>query len=88
MNIPSSGHDTGSVRPVMQPRRPAGVGKIEKAKDPRSALARLIAYLRPFKVGLFGVFAFVLIYTFLGLIGPYLMGSPLTASSPQNKSRG
>ncbi len=74
MNIPSSGHDTGSVRSVMQPRRPAGVGKIEKAKDPRSALARLIPYLKPFKVGLFGVFAFVLIYTFLGLIGPYLMG--------------
>ena len=74
MNIPSSGHDTGSVRSVMQPIRPAGVGKIEKAKDPRSALARLIPYLKPFKVGLFGVFAFVLIYTFLGLIGPYLMG--------------
>jgi len=58
----------------MQPRRPAGVGKIEKAKDPRSALVRLIPYLSPFKVGLFGVLAFVLIYTFLGLIGPYLMG--------------
>jgi len=74
MSIPSSGHDIGSVRSVMQPRRPAGVGKIEKARDPRSALVRLIPYLSPFKLGLFGVFAFVLVYTFLGLIGPYLMG--------------
>src|SRR6202142_3120137 len=74
MSIPSSGHDTGSVRSVMQPRRPAGIGKIEKARDPRSALVRLIPYLSPFKLGLFGVFAFVLVYTFLGLIGPYLMG--------------
>jgi ATP-binding cassette subfamily B protein len=58
----------------MQPRRPAGVGKIEKARDPRSALVRLLPYLSPFRLGLVGVFAFVLIYTFLGLIGPYLMG--------------
>jgi len=74
MSIQSPGHDTGSVRAVMQPRRPAGVGRIEKAKDPRSALVRLLPYLRPFKLGLIGVFSFVLIYTFLGLIGPYLMG--------------
>lgn len=70
----SSGHDTGSVRAVMQPRRPAGVGRIEKARDPRNALVRLLPYLRPFSLGLAGVFAFVLVYTFLGLIGPYLMG--------------
>ena len=74
MSMPSSSHDIGSVRSVMQPRRPAGIGKIEKARDPRSALVRLIPYLSPFKLGLFGVFAFVLIYTSLGLIGPYLMG--------------
>jgi ATP-binding cassette subfamily B multidrug efflux pump len=74
MNMQSSSHDTGNVRAVMQPRRPAGVGKIEKARDPRSALVRLLPYLSPFKLGLIGVFAFVLLYTFLGLIGPYLMG--------------
>ncbi len=74
MSMQSSSHDTGSVRAVMQPRRPAGVGKIEKAKDPRSALVRLLPYLRPFRLGVIGVFAFVLIYTLLGLIGPYLMG--------------
>jgi ATP-binding cassette subfamily B protein len=69
-----SSHDTGNVRAVMQPRRPAGVGRIEKANDPRSAIARLLLYLKPFSLGLMGVFAFVLIYTVLGLIGPYLMG--------------
>ena len=74
MSMGSSSHDTGSVRSVMQPRRPAGIGKVEKARDPRSALVRLIPYLSPFKLGLFGVFAFVLVYTFLGLLGPYLMG--------------
>jgi len=62
------------VRAVMQPRRPAAVGKIEKARNPRSALTRLLPYLRPFKVGMVLVIVFVLIYTVLGLIGPYLMG--------------
>ena len=58
----------------MQPRRPAGVGKIEKAKDPRGALARLVPYLTAFKFALALILFFVLIYTLLGLIGPYLMG--------------
>jgi ATP-binding cassette, subfamily B, multidrug efflux pump len=74
MTMQSSSQDTASVRAVMQPRRPAGVGRIEKAKDPRSALRRLLPYLRPFRLVLAGVFGFVLIYTVLGLIGPYLMG--------------
>jgi ATP-binding cassette subfamily B multidrug efflux pump len=55
-------------------RRPADPGKIEKARDPRNALMRLLPYLYPFKVVLILVLAFVLIYTVLGLIGPYLMG--------------
>ena len=66
-----SGH--GGFRPGMQ-RRPADPGKIEKAHDPRHALARLLPYLSPFKVVLVLVFVFVLIYIVLGLIGPYLMG--------------
>lgn len=74
MSMQFSSHDTGNVRAVMQPRRPAGVGRIEKAKDARNAMARLLPYLRPFSLGLIGVFTFVLIYTLLGLIGPYLMG--------------
>jgi ATP-binding cassette subfamily B multidrug efflux pump len=63
----------GGFRSSMQ-RRPADPGKIEKARDPRNALTRLLPYLNPFKVVLVLVLAFVLIYTVLGLIGPYLMG--------------
>ncbi len=63
----------GGARASMQ-RRPAEVGKIEKARDARNALIRLLPYLSPFKVVLILVLAFVLIYTVLGLIGPYLMG--------------
>jgi ATP-binding cassette subfamily B multidrug efflux pump len=64
----------GDVRSVMQPRRPAQVGRIEKARDPPHALIRLIPYLSPFRVALVMVFGFVLIYTLLGLVGPYLLG--------------
>jgi ATP-binding cassette subfamily B multidrug efflux pump len=60
-------------RPGMQ-RRPGDPGKIEKARDPRNALMRLLPYLNPFKTVLILVLVFVLIYTILGLIGPYLMG--------------
>ncbi|MGC1377675.1 MAG: ABC transporter ATP-binding protein [Anaerolineales bacterium] len=69
----SSGGDTRNIRASMQ-RRPAQVGVIEKARNPRSALARLLPYLLPFKVGLVGVLVFVIVYTLLGLVGPYLMG--------------
>jgi len=63
----------GGFRSSMQ-RRPADPGKIEKARDPRNALTRLLPYLNPFKMVLILVLFFVLIYTLLGLIGPYLMG--------------
>src|SRR5512135_763124 len=74
MSTSPSRAETASIRASMGPRRPAGVGKIEKAKDPRNALVRLLPYLRPFKVGITLTFIFVLVYTVLGLIGPYLMG--------------
>jgi ATP-binding cassette subfamily B multidrug efflux pump len=63
----------GGFRSSMQ-RRPADPGKIEKARDPRNALMRLLPYLNPFKVVLSLELVFVVIYTVLGLIGPYLMG--------------
>jgi ATP-binding cassette subfamily B multidrug efflux pump len=66
-------HGSGDVRTSMQ-RRPSHPGKIEKARNPRHALTRLLFYLSPFKVALVMIFGFVLIYTVLGLIGPYLMG--------------
>ena len=61
-------------------RRPMGGGgpmrmhKIEKAKDPRLAFIRMLRYLSPFKVALFVTIICVIIYTILGLIGPYLLG--------------
>ena len=74
MSYDSSRHDTSNVRAVMQPRRPAGVSKIEKARDPRRAMKGLLRYLTPYKVGLVVVLILVIIYTLLGLAGPYLMG--------------
>ncbi len=62
------------MRVTMMQRRPADPGKIEKAKNPRSAVIRLAAYLLPFKLQLGLVLVFVIIYTLLGLAGPFLMG--------------
>jgi ATP-binding cassette subfamily B protein len=47
---------------------------IEKARDPRGALLRLLRYLTPFKLPLLLVFSLVFAYTLLGLVAPYLMG--------------
>jgi ATP-binding cassette subfamily B multidrug efflux pump len=74
MSYQSSDQGSSDVRRVLGPRRPASPGKIEKAKDPRRTLARLLPYLRPFKLVLGLVFVFVVLYTLLGLVGPYLMG--------------
>src|SRR5262245_46484418 len=49
-------------------------GKIEKAGDPRRALARLAMYLSLYKATLALVLAFVLAYILLGLLEPYLLG--------------
>src|SRR4051812_43315996 len=54
--------------------RPTHVGKIEKAKDPRSALSRLLPYLRPFERSIRWVLVLVFGYSLLGLVAPYLMG--------------
>src|SRR5512142_34073 len=74
MSMQSSSQDTSSVRASMTPRRPAAVGKIEKAQNPRGALRRLLPYLSPFKLAMVFVLIFVVLYTILGLVGPYLMG--------------
>ncbi len=74
MSTQPTGYGAGSVRVTMMQRRPADPGKIEKAKNPRSAILRLLDYLKPFKLQLVLVLVLVLIYTLLGLAGPYLMG--------------
>lgn len=77
MSTQPVGYGAGSVRVTMMQRRPADPGKIEKAKNPRSAIQRLAAYLLPFKLQLVLVLIFVVIYTLLGLAGPYLMGKAI-----------
>src|SRR4030066_2607342 len=74
MSTQPAGYGVGGVRVTMMQRRPADPGKIEKAKNPRSAILRLLDYLKPFKLQLGLVLVLVLIYTLLGLAGPYLMG--------------
>ncbi len=66
--------DTQNIRSAMHRGGPRSIGKIEKARDPRTTLKRLIPYIGRFKIGLAAVLAFVLIYTLMGLLGPYLMG--------------
>jgi ATP-binding cassette subfamily B protein len=65
---------TASIRAVMQSRGPRNIGRIEKARDPRSALRRLLPYLGRSPVMLALAFVSVLIYTALGILGPYLIG--------------
>jgi ATP-binding cassette subfamily B protein len=48
--------------------------RIEKARNPRQALARLIPYLKPFWVGITAVMIIVVLFTLIGLLGPYLIG--------------
>jgi ATP-binding cassette subfamily B protein len=48
--------------------------KIEKARDPRRALVRLVRFLKPYSPSLFLVSGFVLVFSLLNLAGPYLMG--------------
>ena len=74
MSNQTSDYKASDVRATMGPRRPAGMGKIERASNPRHALIRLLPYLQPFKVALALVLGGVVIYTGLGLIGPYLLG--------------
>ena len=59
---------TALARGAMRP------GKIEKAGDARRALTRLARYLYPYKATLAVVLMFVLAYTLLGLLEPYLLG--------------
>jgi ATP-binding cassette subfamily B multidrug efflux pump len=65
--------NAGEVRSRMM-RGPGRPGKIEKARDPRRALVRLLPYLAAYRITLIVVLVFILASTILGLIGPYLMG--------------
>ena len=74
MAFPPPNLPRGDIRPRMQ-SRPIGTGtKIEKAHNSYQALGRLLPYLGPYKFSLLIVLIFVIGYTLLGLLGPYLMG--------------
>ncbi|PKL07854.1 MAG: multidrug ABC transporter ATP-binding protein [Spirochaetae bacterium HGW-Spirochaetae-7] len=64
---------TQDIRSSMQ-RRPGRPGKIEKARNPRRAMLRLALYMSPQAPALSLVIACILVYSILGLAGPYLMG--------------
>lgn len=68
-----SGQPADKPRPIIT-TLPLGRSKIEKAGNPRQALARLMGYLAPSRPALALVLVMVVIYTLLGLLGPYLMG--------------
>ena len=59
--------------------RPVGhrIGPITRAKDPRGTLARLATYFGEFRARLVLVGGMIVVYTALGLVGPYLMGVAL-----------
>jgi ATP-binding cassette subfamily B multidrug efflux pump len=77
MTASTSAQGTASIRAVMQPRGPRNLVRIEKARNPRSALRRLLPYIGHSPLRLVLVLALILIYTILGILGPYLMGTAL-----------
>ncbi|MBV5328608.1 MAG: ABC transporter ATP-binding protein [Chlorobium sp.] len=58
----------------MRHRGAGNPGRIEKSRNPKEALRRLLGYLAPFRIKLVTVSLLVIIYTALGLAGPYLIG--------------
>ena len=71
----SSGSASGQrSTPTIGPRGGPMQGGVEKAKDPRKALARLVRYLLPFRLQLTLIFFLVIASSVLALLGPYLLG--------------
>ena len=50
------------------------MGSVEKAKDPRGALRRILSYLSDYRAHLIAVIAMTIVSTLLSLAGPYLTG--------------
>jgi ATP-binding cassette, subfamily B, multidrug efflux pump len=78
-NIPGNNAAAPDERPRLSTGIPGRGGgpmrrTIEKAKNPKQALERLLPYLKPFRLSLIVVMVCVVAYTLLGLVGPYLMG--------------
>ncbi|MDB4935021.1 MAG: type transport system ATP-binding protein and permease [Labilithrix sp.] len=58
-------------------RMGGGIGNIARAKNPRGTLARLVMYFGDYRARLYVVGVTIVVYTLLGLVGPYLMGVAL-----------
>ncbi|MBN1487582.1 MAG: ABC transporter ATP-binding protein [Anaerolineae bacterium] len=54
--------------------------RIEKARDVRGSVRRLLSYLRPYAWALIGVFLLVVVSSILDLLGPYFMGRAIDES--------
>lgn len=65
------------ARVAIQAMGPRPGGRMEKPKDGRATLRRLAGYFRPYRFTLLFVGACVVVYTFLGLVNPYLLGVAL-----------
>jgi ATP-binding cassette, subfamily B, multidrug efflux pump len=67
---------------------PGRFTKVEKAQNPRKALSRLLPYLKPFKNAMLAVLSCVVLYTLLGLMGPYLLGRAIDQFIGRNDPAG
>ncbi len=68
------GASQSEERPRAHQHRGPWGASVEKAGNPRRALIRLLPYLKPFTLPLVLVLFSVVVYTLLGLAGPFLMG--------------
>ncbi len=64
----------GEFRPRGLRGGPGHAPQLDRARDPRRTFLRLLRYLAPYRLALTLVFLLILLSTFLGLAGPYLMG--------------
>jgi ATP-binding cassette subfamily B multidrug efflux pump len=71
--------------PVRTPGLPGPGGRghggmrIERAKDPRRTLRRLVGYLAPYRVAIVWILLLAVLGTGVGLAGPYLLGRAVDA---------
>ena len=86
-NLSPAPRTDGDHRVRMLRRGPGVPGALEKARNPRGALVRLVPYLRGHAAVLAVVLVLVLLSTLLGLIGPYLMGRAVDVTITTKNTR-
>ncbi|HEY9055468.1 MAG TPA: ABC transporter ATP-binding protein [Rectinemataceae bacterium] len=82
---PLGGQD---ARASFQRRGGGRPDKIETARDPAMALRRLLGFLLPYRGTIILVFAFVILFSLLGLMGPWLMGKSIDTYIANKDIRG